>query len=57
MCRKNKSRNGTQRNDGTPKNPNPAPLNELLSKSKIVSNEKNLSVELPAYGWFIGKQR
>ena len=32
-------------------------LNELLSKGKIVSNEKNPSFELPAYGWFIGRQR
>ena len=34
-----------------------APLTELLSKGKIVSNEKNPSFELLEYGWFIGKQR
>jgi glycosidase len=33
------------------------PLKELLSKGKLVTNEKNkpLSFELPEYGWFIGK--
>lgn len=33
------------------------PLQELLSKGKLITNEKNKnpSFELPEYGWFIGK--
>lgn len=32
-----------------------APLKELLSKGKLLTNEKNPSFELPEYGWFIGQ--
>jgi glycosidase len=36
---------------------NVAPLQELLSKGKLITNEQNPTFELPEYGWFVGKVR